>query len=77
MEDLARRIDEHIEKEDKRIDEIYHALSTIKDNHLAHIEPAVKALEVNVDWLKGITLIAMGAAITGMFGVFYQIVMRR
>lgn len=77
MEDLARRIDDHIEREEKAIEEVRSMLSVIKDNHLAHIEPAVKALEADVDWLKRITLIAMGAAISGMVGIFYQIVIRR
>ena len=77
MESFSRRLDEHIEQHRRENEEIHGILVKIRDNHLAHIEPVVKALETDVDWLKRMTWIVMGASLSGMIGVIYQIAAKR
>lgn len=54
MEELKRRLEEHMERDEKSFDSISESISTIKDNHLAHIEPDVATIKANLAWIMGI-----------------------
>lgn len=74
MEDLQRVLEQHLELEDRHYTEVKTAIESIKNNHLAHIEPNIASIKTDVDWLKKIVSGALLASISSFIGILYQLI---
>lgn len=52
MASISEIIQKHAEADEERFEEIQEMFSTIKENHLAHMQTALEKLATDVQWIK-------------------------
>ena len=84
MDSLSRRLEEHMDSDEKALGRIEEQLRRFEDNHLAHIEPNIASLQVDiasirsdVNWLMKIVLALIVPVIGGFVGIIYQVITKR
>lgn len=77
-QDMKALLYEHTTQEDKRFENIENQLTTIRENHLYHIENDVQTLKMqgasiatDLGWLRWGMLAILGALIAGSIGLIF------
>ena len=85
LKDLSEQLNKHVMEESKVWEKVQADLTTIKDNHLAHIEPDVAGLKedmseikektvilgINQGWIMKIGSLIGGALLAGMIKLIF------
>lgn len=74
MEELKRRLDDHIADHHRQTGELMSDIRLIKENHLAHIEKAQASMLMDISWIKWIVTVTCGATFVSVIGLIFELV---
>lgn len=60
LKDVHMDLQEHKDRDNEFHDTVHGMFSTIKDNHLAHIQASTTKLETNYEWMRWLLMVMVG-----------------
>jgi len=81
LEAITQKFNDHVSRYERDLiamkevhQEIKDAIETIKDNHLAHIEPDVAEMRADMAWVKKILIGTLMTAVGSFIAALFQLI---